>query len=279
MTLFDTIIQGIIQGLTEFLPVSSSGHLSLYQHFSGQSGETGALVTIFLHLGTLLAVLVAFWPTIWKLIVEVFRMIGDLARGRFSLKKASPIRRMVLLLILSLAPLCIFVFFKDFFSGISSDNDIVIEGICFLVTAALLFLADRHRDGTKTAKTMTFGDALAIGIVQGVAMMPGISRSGSTTATGMICGLKKSYAMQFSFIMAVPTILAAGLLEIGDAAEVMAAGGVEWGTLLIGMLVAAVVGLVAIFLMKWLLKTDRFVIFAYYTLAIGILSIVAGLLG
>ncbi len=279
MTLFDTIIQGIIQGLTEFLPVSSSGHLSLYQYFTGQSGETGALVAIFLHLGTLIAVMVAFWPTIWALVVEAFRMLGDLVRGRFRLKDASPTRRMVLLLIVALAPLCGFVFFKDFFSSVSSDQDIVVEGICFLVTAALLFLADRHRAGGKTAETMTFADALVIGLVQGVAMLPGVSRSGSTTAAGMICGLKKSYAMQFSFIMAIPTILAANLLELGDAAEVLAAGGVAWGTLFVGMAVAAVVGLAAIYLMRWLLKTDRFVIFAYYTLAVGLVSIGVGLFG
>ena len=126
---------------------------------------------------------------------------------------------------------------------------------------------------------MTFADALVIGLVQGVAMLPGVSRSGSTTAAGMICGLKKSYAMQFSFIMAIPTILAANLLELGDAAEVLAAGGVAWGTLFVGMAVAAVVGLAAIYLMRWLLKTDRFVIFAYYTLAVGLVSIGVGLFG
>ena len=110
MSLWDAILQGIIQGLTEFLPVSSSGHLSLYQHFTGQSGEAAGLFSILLHLGTLVAVCIAFWDTIWGMVVEFFRMIGDLLKGKFTFRTTNPNRRMIFMMIVALAPLLVFFF-------------------------------------------------------------------------------------------------------------------------------------------------------------------------
>ncbi|MBC8570960.1 undecaprenyl-diphosphate phosphatase [Zongyangia hominis] len=272
MSILNAIFQAIVQGLTEFLPVSSSGHLSLVQHFTGVSGETGIFFSIMLHLGTLIAVFVAFWPTIKRLIVEFFLMIGDIFRGRFRLKEANPYRRMILLLIVSLVPLIPFYFLSDFYKGLASDKSILAEGICFLITAALLFIADRRMDGRKTAKNMRFADAVAIGIAQGIAPLPGVSRSGSTISVGLMCGLKKEYAVKFSFIMGIPAVLAANLVELKDAMEV-GTQGVGAAALIVGVLVSAVVGFLAIKMVQWLLKENKFKIFAYYTLILGILVI------
>lgn len=277
MSIFNAIFQAIVQGLTEFLPVSSSGHLSLVQHFTGVSGDSGVFFSIMLHLGTLIAVFVAFWPTIKKLVIEFFLMIGDIFRGRFRLKEANPYRRMILLLIVSLIPLIPFYFLSDFYKGLAADSSILAEGICFLITAALLFLADRRMDGRKTAKNMRFADAIAIGIAQGIAPLPGVSRSGSTISVGLMCGLKKEYAVKFSFIMGIPAVLAANLVELKDALEV-GTQGVGAGALIAGVIVSAVVGFLAIKMVQWLLKENKFKIFAYYTLILGLVVIVIALI-
>lgn len=278
MSILNAIFQGIIQGLTEFLPVSSSGHLSIFQHFTGQSGESAALFSVLLHFGTLIAVFIAFRKTIGKLIIEFCRMVGDIFRGRFTMKQANPERRMIVLLIVSLLPLLVFVWFKDFFTSISSDQDILVEGVCFIITGCLLMMADRCMNGRKTAATMRYKDAVAMGVAQGVAMMPAISRSGATISAGMMCGLTRSYAVQFSFIMGIPTVLAANVLEIKDAVSTGMWGTLDPVVLIAGLLTAAVVGFFAICLVSWLIKTNKFKIFAYYTLTLGAIVTAIGLL-
>lgn len=275
MTLIQAIIQGIMQGLTEFLPVSSSGHLSLFQYFTGQNGEAAGFFTIILHLGTLIAVCIAFYRTIIQLIVEAFVMIGDIFRGRFHFKTDDPLRKMIFMLFISLLPLLGFVFLSDFYKGISQDNDIVIEGICFLITAALLYFADKSCRGRKHILKMTAKDALAIGIAQGIAPLPGVSRSGSTIAVGMMCGLERELAVEFSFIMGIPTVLAANLLEFAQGAGQPAA--ISTMAIIAGVVTATVFGLLAIFMVRWLVKTDKLVYFAYYTFALGIITVGLGI--
>ena len=246
MNILNALFQGIIQGLTEFLPVSSSGHLSLIQYFTGQGGETGALFSILLHLGTLIAVFLAFHKTILRLIYEFFCMVGDIFKGKFQLSHLTPYRRMIVLLIISLLPLAVTFVFKDWLQGFSSDNSILAEG-----------------------------DALAIGAAQAIAPLPGISRSGSTIATGLMMGLDRQYAVTFSFIMGMPAVLGGAILEIKDAAE--AGVSLPFSVMAVGMLSAAVFGLIAIKMVNWLVKSDKFKIFAYYTLALGTLVTAAGI--
>lgn len=276
MSILDAIFQGIVQGLTEFLPISSSGHLSLVQHFTGQSGESGLMFSILLHFGTLIAVFLAFYKTIFQLIGEFFLMIRDLFTGKFSFKKMNAKRRMIVMLIVSLLPLCIFVFLSDFYTSVSSDNDIVVEGCGFLVTALLLFLADRqHPDPGKNAADMKYTDALAVGIAQGIAPMPGISRSGSTISVGLMMGLSREYAVAFSFIMGIPAVLGANILEIPDAiAEQTIASP---AIIIVGVITAAVFGLLAIKMVKWLVKSNKFKIFAIYTLVLGLVTVAIGI--
>lgn len=275
MTIWDALIQGIVQGLTEFLPVSSSGHLSLVQYFTGNSGETGAMFSILLHLGTLIAVFIAFRKTIWELIVEAFAMLGDIFQGKFSFKTMNPQRRMIWMLLLSLVPLLFFVLIKDVYSSVASDNDIVVEGVCFVVTGVLLLLSDKLGSGKTDMATMRPRDALAMGIAQGIAPLPGISRSGSTVATGLLMGLDRSYAVTFSFIMGVPAVLGANVLELGDALGEPFP--LSMSVVLVGVLAAVVFGLLAIKMVQWLIHTDKYKYFGYYTLILGAAAIIIGL--
>lgn len=274
MTIIQALIQGLIQGFTEFLPISSSGHLSLFQHFSRLSGEEAVSFTIILHLGTLLAVFIAFWKTISALIIELFSMLGDIFTGKFKWKTMNPNRRFILMLIVSILPLFLFYVFSKFFEGLASDDDIIVEGIAFIYTATLLFLADRSVRGKKKAGETTVKNALTIGIFQGIALVPGISRSGSTIAAGMFCGLSREAAVEYSFILGIPVILAGAVVKLGDLSASTAP--IVWLPLIVGFIVSAIAGFFAIKLVKWLIKTDKFRIFAFYTLALGIGVIVIG---
>ena len=280
MSVFEALIQGIVQGLSEFLPISSSGHLSLLQYFFGISGEAAASYSILLHFGTLVAVFAAFYKTIWKLIIEFFSMVRDIFTKKFSIKNASPERRMVLLIIVAEIPLLFFYFLSDFYTSLSADTDIVVEGFCFLLTSALLFISDRVVKGKKTAADMSFKDALIVGTVQGIAPLPGLSRSGSTISTGLMCGLTREYAVSFSFIMGIPPVLMANLLEIKD---LLGADGavapLEPMQSIVGIVAAAVVGFASIKMVNFLVKNDKFTIFAWYTLILGVLTVVLGIIG
>ena len=282
MSTIEALIQGIVQGLSEFLPISSSGHLSLLQYFFGISGEAAASYSILLHFGTLVAVFAAFYKTIWKFILEFFLMIRDIFTKRFSLKDASPERRMVLLIVVAEIPLLFFYFLSDFYTNLSADNDIVVEGCCFLLTSALLFISDRVVKGTKDASNMGFRSALIVGTVQGIAPLPGLSRSGSTISAGLMCGLTREYAVSFSFIMGIPPVLMANVLEIKDLLSGEVDGAItplEPVQSIVGIVTAAVVGFASIKMVNFLVKKDKFTIFAWYTLALGVLTVVLGSIG
>ncbi len=286
MTIFEGILQGILQGLTEFLPVSSSGHLSLFQHFFGLDGKSAVTMTIVLHLGTLVAVFIAFWGKIKDLIFEAFRLLGDIFTGKFKWKTMNPERRMIMMIIISILPLFGFYIFKDFFEKLGSDSDILVEGFAFLYTSALLFLSAKvgaqnetgaHYAAVKkrTAGETTVPAALTIGVFQGIALVPGISRSGSTISAALFTGMKREDAVEYSFILGIPVIFAGALVEFGDASSAEISANIL--PLLIGFAAAAVSGYFAIRLIKMLIVNDKFRIFAWYTLALGIVVIGLGL--
>ena len=276
MTIWDGLFQGIIQGTTEFLPISSDGHLTLYQHLTGNSGEGALFFNLMLHLGTLVAVFVAYHKDIWELIRTFFAMIGDIFTGKFTFKTKDENRRMIFMLFLACVPLLAFLPVKDWVTTITEDNDIVVEGLCFLWTAALLFLASKCVKGKKTASKMRVRDALIVGVFQGTAIMPGISRSGSTISSSLLLGFSKEYCVKFSFILGIPAILGASLLEAKDAIESGVV--IEWAPVLIGMLTAAVVGYLCIRLIQYLVASDRFILFSCYTAVLGAVVLVAGIL-
>ena len=276
MSIFDAVIQGIIQGLTEFLPVSSSGHLSLYQHFTGNSGEAAGVYSIMLHFGTLLAVLIAFWNEIFDMIKEFFSMAKEILTGKFDKENMTGARRMIFLLIISLVPLCFFYFISDFYNSLAADNDIVVEGLCFLLTAALLIISGKCvKNGGTTAENMSWKQAVGMGIMQGIAPLPGLSRSGSTISTGLILGVSRDQAVAFSFIMGVPAVLAANILEVPEA---IASGmDINWISAIIGMAVSLIVGIAAIKTVKLLVKNDKFTKFAWYLIPLGVIITAIGI--
>lgn len=274
MDYINVIIQAVIQGLTEFLPVSSSGHLSVVQHITGVSGEQAGILMIVLHLGTLVAVFAAFWETIWGMIKEFFLTIGDIFKGRFSWKNMNSNRRMMFMVILATLILVPVYLFEDFFTRRTGDGDIVFEGVAFIFTAVLLFLSDKCSNGAKLGKDMTVKDGVTVGLFQCVALFPGVSRSGSTTAAGLFCGLEKQTAITFSFILGIPAILGGSVLELGDALS--SDMQLDWAAMAIGFVVAAVVGFLAIKLVSWLIKKDRFKVFGVYTLILGLACVAVG---
>ncbi|MBK6087401.1 undecaprenyl-diphosphate phosphatase [Ruminococcus difficilis] len=300
MTIIEAIIQGVVQGLTEFLPVSSSGHLTITQHVLGINLEGNNLFfNVMLHIGTLAAVIVFYHKLIWRLIKAFFSIIGDIFTGKFKWKELSDDKRMVIMVIIGLLPL--FLLFipipgtdmklKDFVEGIAdSERNFIIVGICLLITSILLFIGNRvshstvpmkhAKKGGETGRTsLNVVDAIVVGITQCFATMPGISRSGSTLAAGQMRGLDKQTALDYTFILGTPAIVAAAVLEGKDALE----GGfdaikADLVPILIGMVVSAVVGYLAIALFKWLLKTDKMIIFIVYTAVIGIAVIVISII-
>lgn len=273
--IFSTLLQAIVQGLTEFLPVSSSGHLALVQRFTNVAPEEGTFLSVVMHLGTLLAVFVAFRKTIWQLILEFFRMLGDIFTGKFRLKGMGEYRRMILMLLLATLPLCALLPFYGKLKAVIDRPNLCFLGICFIVTSFLLYMSDRVVKGTKTGVDMRGRDAVLVGLAQCVATLPGISRSGSTVATSLLCGLSKRYAVQFSFILGIPAILGAGVLEAKDVLE--SGMQIDWLPVIIGFVTSAVVGFLAIKMVNWLVKSDKWRIFAYYTLAVGALTLGVGI--
>lgn len=274
MDIINVIIQAVVQGLTEFLPVSSSGHLSVIQHITGYSAENALILMIVLHLGTLAAVFAAFHKTIWQMIKEFFLTIGDIFTGKFSWKNMNANRRMMIMVIIATLILVPVYLFKDFFTSREGDGDIIFEGLAFLFTAMLLFLSDRCHGG-KSGDEMNVKDAVTVGLFQCVALFPGVSRSGSTTAAGLFCGLEKGTAVSFAFILGIPAILGGSVLEIKDALK--SEMQLDWIALGIGFAVSAAVGFLAIKLVRWLLEKDRFKIFGVYTAVIGVLCVAGGI--
>ncbi|HOP10848.1 MAG TPA: undecaprenyl-diphosphate phosphatase [Oscillospiraceae bacterium] len=277
MTILDAIIQGILQGLAEFLPISSSGHLSVYQHFAGITDQALS-ATVFLHLGTLFAVFAVFYKQLWELIAELGLTIKDIFTGKFRLKDMTPRRRMLIMLILSCLMLAVILPVKDQIEGLVGDGDIIVEGVCLLFTAVLILIGSRlavPKNSGKTAGNMRAGDAVLIGLAQAVATLPGVSRSGSTISASLMLGYDREYAFDYSFILGTPAVLLATALEIKDAVQ----GNIEINVLpvFIGIAIAAVVGYFAI---KFLAKTVRsgaFRYFGWYCTVVGLLVIAAGL--
>lgn len=305
MTAIDAIIQGIIQGLTEFLPISSSGHLSISQHIFGIELPS-ILFDIMLHLGTLLAVLFVYRKLIWRLIKSFFTMLADIVRRRFKWSEMDRDRRLVMMLIIGLVPL--FLLFlpipgtdmkiKDISEMLSTDTKIMAEGIALLVTSALLFIGIRSHKRLQAEKIVTNKegqleaakgrkkihtiDAVLMGFAQFVAaIFPGISRSGSTLSVGLMRGINKQTALDYSFVLGIPAILAAAVVSIKDVGSEGIA--VETLPLILGVITSAVVGFLAIKVLKWIVSSDKLHIFAYYTLIVGgivvILAIVENITG
>ncbi|MBD3249144.1 undecaprenyl-diphosphatase [Candidatus Woesearchaeota archaeon] len=247
VSIFQALILGIIQGITEWLPVSSSGHLVLMQNLFGL--EPPVIFDLVLHIGSLLVVFIVFWKDIKELVLGV-------------IKKDRKYLSYALFLILSTIPIgFVGIIFNSQIKAVFNDPRTV--GFSLLFTAMLLFLS---RFPKKKNKRLNLKNILVIGFAQALAILPGVSRSGSTISVGLIQGVNREEAARFSFLMFIPAILGATLMEIKDIAALTA----DIPALVIGTLAAVITGVISLKLLLAIIKKDSFHHFAWYCLALGI---------
>lgn len=285
MPIWKAIILGIIQGAAEFLPISSSGHLVIVKEILGVNLESGGIFfDVMLHLGTLFAIFVAFWRDIKHLIVEGVHILGDifcnigraisnLFGGEYAYRKIirSSYRKMVVLIIVSTIPTGIIgVFLSDVIE--MANSIVLIPGICLLITSMFLLIADAADLGEKRPKESTYLNAGVIGIAQGLATMPGISRSGTTITACLLCGFDKKYAVKYSFIMSIPAVLGAVVLELKDIGNFSMASQ-DIISCVVATIVAAIVGYLSICFMMRLIRGKKYKYFAIYCAILGLIAI------
>ena len=276
MTFWMALVLGVVQGVAEFLPISSSGHLSLLQHFFGME-EPDNLYNILLHFATLAAVCVVYWRDIEEMIVEFFRGAAALIGGGDKKQGRPPEgRRLVLLVILGTLPLFLVLPFDDLVEGMGANPTFV--ALMLLLTGCILFLSDHYSGGKKTARTATVKDALLVGLAQGMATIPGLSRSGTTISAGMALGFDRNFAVRYSFLLSLPAVLGATLLKV---IKVIIAESVDLKLApmyLCGMIVAGVVGYFSISLVKLLADRGKFGKFAFYCWVVGAIALIFSLI-
>ena len=304
MNIIQAIILGIVQGLTEFLPVSSSGHLTIFQHIMGVDMEGNLFFNVMLHVGTLVAVCVVYYKLIFRLIKAFIGLLKDIFTGSFKWSQMDGDKNLLVMLVIGLLPL--FLLFvpipgaggingKDI-AGIWQGNTgyFIITGFALLATSIMLWVGIKAMDNAanKTAhggsvkapgrKRLNTLDAICIGITQCMAaVFPGLSRPGSTLAMGELRGVNKQVALDYTFVLGIPSILAAALLEGKEALEAQGTQDtLQVGTpaMIAGMIAAMIVGFFAIKLFKWMLAKDRTNVFVVYTALMGIAIIVVGVI-
>ena len=267
MSWFEALVLGLIQGLTEYLPVSSSGHLTIGQALFGMNdGADNLMFTVAVHVATVLSTVVILWSEIdWVL------------KGLFKFKMNDE-TKYVLNIIVSMIPVGVVgLLFKDQVEEIFGSGLLVV-GCCLLITAALLTFSYYAKPRQKEHISMK--DAFIIGIAQAIAVLPGVSRSGSTIATGLLLGNKKESLAQFSFLMVIPPILGEALLDVlkmMKGEDVM--GGIETLPLMVGFVAAFLAGCVACKWMISIVKRGKLIYFGIYCAIVGVVTIICSLLG
>lgn len=275
MTLFSSILLGLIQGVTEFLPISSSGHLAIAEQLLGATGlETPEFFDVLLHLGTLLAVFVAYWGDIREMILELFRGTADLIHHTTP-TPPPPARRMILLIILGTLPLFAVLPIRRKVEALG--NNLYFVAAALLVTGVLLYISDRVTKGRKSERSASVRDVLLVGVGQAIATCPGISRSGTTITVGCLVGFDRRFAVRYSFLMSIPAILGANLLTLIDVIQDKSIIWEEAPIYLVGVIVAAVSGYACICLLKFIAEKGKFGFFAYYCWIVGGVTLVAKL--
>ncbi len=274
MNILYAALLGLVQGVAEFLPISSSGHLALLENILGAGGlaelDSSAFFNIMLHLATLVAVMVAYWRDIRDMILEVGDMGYDLVHRNGLSAQGRPARKLIYMLIAATLPLFIIVPFNDAIERLNTIPWFI--GAALILTGTLLYIADRLPRGRKTVEDMTVVDALVIGLAQGLATIPGLSRSGTTISAGMGRGLKRTFAVRFSFLMSLLSVTGAVILQVFDVLET----GLDTAMLpayAVGMIVAGVTGYFSIRLLQKIVSKGRFGGFAYYCWFAGLVSI------
>ena len=276
MDFFSAIFLGLVQCLAEFLPISSSGHLAFFQQFFGLMDveAENLFFDVLLHLGTLVAVFVAYWGEIKAMVLEFFAMVGlrKLPRGQ---KPDRLSRRMIFFIIIGTLPLFVVLPIKDLVDGLYTNT--IFIGCAFLLTGTLLFLSDRFNHGNKDLRSASIWDVLLVGLGQAIAVVPGLSRSGTTVAAGLTRGFSREFAVKFSFLLSIPAVLGANLLSLIDAIQ----EGINWSFMpmyLAGVISAKVFGYLAIRLLKFITQRGNFGGFAYYCWGAGLVTLILSLI-
>lgn len=276
MGILEAIIYGIIQGIAEFLPISSSGHLALAQNFFGTETENGFTFNIALHLATLVSVCVVYRKDVYMLIKGFFSLIKKLFSGQLKqgLDKGE---KLFLMLVIATAPL-IPVKLLGLDETVEALSGISWAIGCLLIfNGIMLIVSDKIKTGAASAENGGFMRPLGVGVMQALlGIMPGISRSGSTITGGRILGYSREEAVRFSFLMSIPAILGACVTELPDMFS-EGFGADMIAPVIAGAVTAAVVGFFAIKLLQYLTKNKSFTFFAVYCIIVGVASVVADL--
>lgn len=264
MSWLEALILGIVQGLTEFLPVSSSGHLEIGQALLGTSGEDNLTFAILVHTATVLSTLVVLW-----------REVAQLFKGTFTTLQWNAEKDYVAKIFVSMIPVFIVgMFFKDQVEAFFG-NGLLLVGICLLITACLLALSEwLQRERAGEGDEVTYKDAIIIGLAQACAVLPGLSRSGSTIATGLLCGVKKESVAQFSFLMVLIPILGEAFLDLLKLLQGEITVGLGVVPALVGFVAAFVTGCFACRFMIEIVRRQRLVYFAVYCAIVGTVAII-----
>ena len=271
MNWFEALVLGLIQGLTEFLPVSSSGHLEIGHAILGTASEENLIFTVVLHVATVLSTLLVLWHE-----------VAQLFKGTFTTLKWNAEKDYVAKILVSCIPVFIVgMFFKDEVEAFFG-NGLLLVGICLLITATLLFLSEyltklrmrKQADGEEVGHEVRYKDAFIIGIAQAIAVLPGLSRSGSTISTGLLCGVKKSAMAQFSFLMVLIPVLGEALLDTIDLLKGELVVELGWVPMVVGFLAAFASGAAACKWMIGIVRRQKLTYFGIYCLAAGALAII-----
>lgn len=277
MSIWMAIFLGIVQGATEFLPISSSGHLSIFQNlFKLDYAENEHLLfDVLLHVGTLAAVCVFYWKDIRTMALDTLNFVKGGRGSSGEDGRLKPSVRLVFMIIVSILPLFVILPFSDHIETLCNNTPFI--AFALIITGALLYASGKLQEGRKNEKTSSVADALVVGLAQAVATIPGLSRSGSTITVGLARGFRREYAVKFSFLMSIPAILGSALLTLIKAIS----SGIVWANVplyLVGMAVSGVVGYFALVLLKKLIIANSFSKFAYYCWGAAIVSLVLSLI-
>ena len=278
MTISSAILLDIVQGVAEFLPISSSGHLAILQNlFALSAGEDHLFFDVLLHLGTLISICVCYWGDIVAMVREVFIVLRGGRRA-----DGTPVQgnlgaaRLFMMIVVGTLPLFLVLPINDKVEELYYITPFI--GVALLLTGCMLFVSDKMTPGKRTEKNMRFRDALVIGLCQCVATLPGLSRSGTTITAGIATGLDRNFAMKYSFLLSLPAVLGANLLSFIKAIGSESIDASLIPAYLIGMLAAMLSGIAAISLMKLIAKKSKFGWFAYYCWGAGVLTIIFSLI-
>ncbi len=275
MSIWNAVILGLVQGLAEFLPISSSGHLSILSNLFSLAGtEEHMFFDVLLHLGTLLSICIVYWEDIRQMFFEVlgFINVGPLSGER---QQRYPAARLFFMICLATLPLFLVLPINDKLEVLYYNN--IFIGLALILTGCMLYVSDKMTPGRKTGGSMTILDAVIIGLCQCAATVPGLSRSGTTITAGLATGLRRDFAVKFSFLLSVPAVLGANILSLVDAVQ----SGIDWSCVpayLIGTAVAMLSGIGAISLLKYIANKGKFGGFAYYCWVVGVLSIILSMI-